>query len=411
MLPTIIKVTTIIWDLPFSPPVDSTRNFALRIAPRRQNTMQLILRQMEAHQKSVTSSTHTFSTRILQATLKDNTAQCKFELWLRPMIALTQSHSYTEVWDQSYATNNGQYRGSDHYYVAYSFTYAISPNSAPAPKVGDKNGAIYQAIEDINYATLQPFCSSILGYSALLATATVTSTSTPFVTGTLTATVTVPAASAAAKRDVSTPNVLTKYPATVVSSACSMIVTQASSTSTVSTFTTVAIGAAATTFVTTTTTVAAAPTGCGQYLGSFAIQASDNSQYLVGGQGESSTAQFITSSLSAAQYFYLDENCILVESTGTYALFQAEQDTGAYQGGEPVYFASTTRIGDYSFIPIKCFIDLSYNLACTVQGNSINAVDEGEYGSDTWFLFDSVSDVQSSGLTQISVKAVPAPER
>jgi hypothetical protein len=187
-----------------------------------------------------------------------------------------------------------------------------------------------------------------------------------------------------------------------------MIVTQASSTSTVSTVTSIAIGSTATTFVTTTTTMAAVPTGaCGLSLGSFAIQASYNSQYAVGGQGESSTVQFTSSSLSGAQYFDLDSNCVLVESTGTYALFQAEQDTGAYQYGEPVFFASTTRIGYEGFIPITCYIDSNYNLACTVQGNSINAADEGD--SNTWNLYDKVSDAQADGSTQISVKAVSVP--
>jgi hypothetical protein len=295
--------------------------------------------------------------------------------------------------------------------VGYSFTYALSSNSAPAPKVGDKNGAIYQAIEDINYATLQPFCSSILGYSALLATATVTSTSTPVVTGTMTATVTASAASAAAKRDVSTPNVLTKYPATVVSSACSMIVTQASSTSTVSTMTSVAIGSTATTFVTTTTTSTVVPvqTGaCGLEIGDFAIQGAYNSMYLTGGQGESSVASFNTDSLSSAQQFYLDSNCVLTEATGTYALFQAEQDTGAYQNGEEVFFASPARIGYAGFIAITCSIDSSYDLACTVQGNSINAAGDADgEAPDTWFLYDTVADAQSNGLEQIGVKAVP----
>jgi hypothetical protein len=149
--------------------------------------------------------------------------------------------------------------------VAYSYTYALSNNAAPAPSVGDKNGAIYQAIVDIKYSTLQPFCSTILGYSAPIATAVVYSTTTPVVTNTVIATNTVTVS--AAKRDVSTstPNVLTKYPATVLSSACSMLVTQGTSTSTVATVTSVSTAPTATTLVTYTTavtsTLKAAPTG------------------------------------------------------------------------------------------------------------------------------------------------------
>ena len=141
--------------------------------------------------------------------------------------------SYTEVWDQSYATNTGQYRGNDRYFVAYSYTFAIK------------------------YSTLQPFCSTLLGYSAPLATAVVYSTTTPVVTNTVTATSTVTVSQAAAKRDVSTstPNVLTKYPATVLSSACSMLVTQVTSTSTVATVTSVSTAPTATTLVTSTTAV------------------------------------------------------------------------------------------------------------------------------------------------------------
>jgi hypothetical protein len=151
--------------------------------------------------------------------------------------------------------------------VAYSYTFAIKNSVAPAPSVGDKKGAVYQAAVDIRYATLQPFCSALLGYSAPIATAVVYSTTTPVVTRTVLEINTVTVSQAAAKRAVSpsTPNVLTKYPATVLSSACSMFVTQATGTSTVATVTSVSTAPAATTLVTSTTsvtsTVKAAPSG------------------------------------------------------------------------------------------------------------------------------------------------------
>jgi len=174
---------------------------------------------------------------------------------------------YTEVWDQSYAMNTGQYRGNDRYFVAYSYTFAIKNSVAPAPSVGDKKGAVYQAAVDIRYATLQPFCSALLGYSAPVATAVVYSTTTPVVTSTVIATNTVTVSQAAAKRAVSqsTPNVLTKYPATVLSSACSMFVTQATGTSIVGTVTSVSTAPTTTTLVTSTTaitsTIKATPSG------------------------------------------------------------------------------------------------------------------------------------------------------
>jgi hypothetical protein len=150
--------------------------------------------------------------------------------------------------------------------VAYSYTFAIKNSVAPAPSVGDKKGAVYQAAVDIRYATLQPFCSALLGYSAPVTTAVVYSTTTPVVTSTVIATNTVTVSQAAAKRAVSqsTPNVLTKYPATVLSSACSMFVTQATGTSIVGTVTSVSTAPTTTTLVTSTTAVTstkATPTG------------------------------------------------------------------------------------------------------------------------------------------------------
>ncbi|KAI5272739.1 hypothetical protein E4T47_04101 [Aureobasidium subglaciale] len=145
---------------------------------------------------------------------------------------------YTEAWGSSYATNKGQYRGTDHYMIEYSYTFTNASNSGFDPKKGDTNGAVHQASVDIQYATLQPFCSSALGYTALLATVTPTTIETHVVTNTILQTTTTTAsinkrsAFTVASSPLSTPAVLTKYPASIVSSACSMLVSQATSTST-----------------------------------------------------------------------------------------------------------------------------------------------------------------------------------
>ncbi|KAH0380250.1 glycoside hydrolase, partial [Aureobasidium melanogenum] len=179
---------------------------------------------------------------------------------------------YTEAWDPSYATNKGQYRGNDHYMIEYSYTFTNTSNPGINPKQGDTNGAVHQASIDINYATLQPFCSAALGYSALVATVSPSTVVTPMATSTVLATTTITAgiAKRTAATDVSaslsTPAVLTKYPVSVLSSACSMVVTQATSTST-STAPIVTVQAATQTTLETsfiaTVTASPIPSACG----------------------------------------------------------------------------------------------------------------------------------------------------
>ncbi|TGO69922.1 hypothetical protein BOTNAR_0005g00040 [Botryotinia narcissicola] len=50
---------------------------------------------------------------------------------------------YSEAWDSSYATNVGQYRGSDHYLIGLSYTYTNAIN--PGLISGDKTCAVAQA--------------------------------------------------------------------------------------------------------------------------------------------------------------------------------------------------------------------------------------------------------------------------
>lgn len=158
-------------------------------------------------------------------------------------------------------------------------------------------------------SVFQPFCSSYLGYSALLTTVTATTTMAPVATSTAYATITAPAmhkrdesedfpglttnstnavpavfdsnnnqtwylplesitadadasaTDAPAKRDLSTPAALTKYPVTVISAACSMAASQVTVASTITINQT--ITAATSTTVTTivsTATASAIPT-------------------------------------------------------------------------------------------------------------------------------------------------------
>jgi hypothetical protein len=160
---------------------------------------------------------------------------------------------YTEAWPIKYATNGGQWRGQDQYTVDYSFGYAKTDASVD-PLVGDAKGATYQAVADIKWSKLQPFCSAYLGYSIPLSTYTSTATTVPVVTSVAYSVTTTTVNSNNAKRALSVPADLSKYPASVISSACSMQATQATSTSVVTAFAT-STAAASTTIVTSVSTV------------------------------------------------------------------------------------------------------------------------------------------------------------
>jgi hypothetical protein len=77
---------------------------------------------------------------------------------------------YTQEWDASFATNDGQYRGDDHYTIQYSFGFTDkSDDGAPV------------CPNDLTYlqASGQEFCSSFIGYAQPTTTATATATTTP----------------------------------------------------------------------------------------------------------------------------------------------------------------------------------------------------------------------------------------
>lgn len=118
---------------------------------------------------------------------------------------------YTEAWNSTWATNTGQYRGTDKYTIAYSYSFVNSTDpgkpAIPCP--------VASATSVIKAQTLQPYCSSLLGYTTPITTivstqstavpsTTVVDTSIPLTTTTITTTSLV-AVTQIKKRDLSEP--------------------------------------------------------------------------------------------------------------------------------------------------------------------------------------------------------------
>jgi hypothetical protein len=220
---------------------------------------------------------------------------------------------YAQSWGTRYATNVGQWRGNDNFKIQYSFSYSNITN----PGSADPVAAVYQARNDIKWPanSAQPYCSSILGYTTPVVTTTVVTTSTPLATTTTTdiktdlttttvispTTTTVTStkpfadkrdlewtsiapttinghlamalptlpiplpADAVRKRDIALPSVLSKYPANIITSACSLAaspvtVTSTATSTTTSTIDTVTIIETTSTTTSTIATVTSAPT-------------------------------------------------------------------------------------------------------------------------------------------------------
>jgi hypothetical protein len=157
---------------------------------------------------------------------------------------------YTEAWPIKYAVNGGQWRGQDQYTIDYSFGYAKT-DAGIDPIVGDAKGAAYQALADIKWSSLQPFCSTYLGWTVPVVSATALTTTTPTIISTVFSTTTL-----ARRAATSTPAGLTKYQSAALSSACSMAVTSPTITSTTTVATSVFTAAAQTSTVTSIVTTA-----------------------------------------------------------------------------------------------------------------------------------------------------------
>ncbi|KAH0395470.1 hypothetical protein KCU89_g10297, partial [Aureobasidium melanogenum] len=151
---------------------------------------------------------------------------------------------YSSSWTNKYATNVGQYRGNDHYTVGFSYSFSNLTDAGTAPNPA---AAVAQAKGEIFASSLQSYCSTLLSYNDLNAYVTATSTKIPVSTVTSTSTLKVKAsssttsssskASSLSKRalpssSLATPTALTKYPGSIISSACSALVTKVPKTAT-----------------------------------------------------------------------------------------------------------------------------------------------------------------------------------
>jgi hypothetical protein len=215
---------------------------------------------------------------------------------------------YAQSWGSQYATNVGQYRGNDNFKIQYSFSYSNITN----PGTPNPLAAVYQARNDIQWPgnSAQPYCSSILGYTTPVVTTTIVATSTPLTTTTTTiiqtdlttttiikpTTTTTTVTSTivgAAKRDVGAiptewttidgirakvlpsvfgpstteavkrreivlPQVLSKYPASIISSGCVLAATPVTITSTATSLVTSTLATVFSTEIQYTTTTATA---------------------------------------------------------------------------------------------------------------------------------------------------------
>ncbi|PNS16124.1 hypothetical protein CAC42_4525 [Sphaceloma murrayae] len=189
---------------------------------------------------------------------------------------------YSQSWPEKYAVNKGQTRGYDKFLIQNSYSVSNKTN----PGAACKDCAVRQMSKDVAWHTLQPYCSTLLGYDKPVKTATVVSsvTATVFETKTsitslagspvqrrqasatstfkqlLWPTAIFANASASASATVqkraaaSTPDVLTKYPLPVQSSACSLQATAMTTTVT-------ATSTVASVTIVTTATISATPTG------------------------------------------------------------------------------------------------------------------------------------------------------
>ncbi|KEQ83192.1 hypothetical protein M438DRAFT_43404 [Aureobasidium pullulans EXF-150] len=219
-------------------------------------------------------------------------------------------------------------------------------------------------------SVFQPFCSSYLGYSTLLTTVTATTTTAPVATSTAYATITAPAmhkrdesedfpglttnstnavpavfdsnnnqtwylplesitadadasaTDAPAKRDISTPAALTKYPVTVISAACSMAASQVTVASTITINQT--ITAATSTTVTTivsTTTASAVPTS------SSTSSSSSSSTSLSSSSSSSSSASSSTASSTSSSSSSSSASSLTASATSSSTLLSAASST------------------------------------------------------------------------------------
>ncbi|CAD0049870.1 unnamed protein product [Aureobasidium pullulans] len=198
---------------------------------------------------------------------------------------------YQQSFPSSAVTSSSVVIGGITYTYGYSYTFTNATN-AGGPAVPC---AVASASRIIGSSTLQPFCSTLLGFNAPTSTATVVfspastirSTTTPAVSS-LTSTIVVTSFVSTStitpkKRDLQIPAALTSFAASIVSSACRLqassattsVLTTVTSTASTSFATSIITASGSTTIITVTNTAKATatadPYGCsnGATCGSF----------------------------------------------------------------------------------------------------------------------------------------------
>jgi hypothetical protein len=268
---------------------------------------------------------------------------------------------YSESWPPKYATNVGQYRGNDHFLLEYSFAYSNSTNPGSAQPLP----AVYQAKRDILYPanSALAYCSSILGYTTPTVTATVSVTST-----TIVATTTV-----VARRDViAEPSALSKYPASIVTSACSLAATPVTQT-----ITTTATTTAATVSATATTTQSFVPAPTAEI--NFTSNTGSYHWWAVGDTPCSSDSQANCiegySGDSEGDQLHIDENGVVTvvatanaNDVGSTIYYDAVGQTfgpGGFAGvASAIAVVAPGDSASSNYQKAKCFVDTSSEFKC-----------------------------------------------
>lgn len=300
--------------------------------------------------------------------------------------------------------------------IQYSFAYSNATN----PGAVDANAAIHQASRDVSYSTLQPFCSSYLGYSVPSTTITTTITSAPVTTTTTTTATTTTVGGtnvqpfkrdggdpdfpdsilalmkgfattpAVEKRALSTPAVLTKYPSSILSAACSMQATPATSTVTSITSTTTTLPLST---VTTTTTTTSTATPSPTYLSStcgFRLKVSSSNATYDGAYVQEPDQQYYLLGISTEQYYAsFDSLRYCIDSTTGYVttpngLYAGRMNTNWKVSQARLSTSATTGDG-----AMQCRIDANtLQFTCTITQFGVTY--------STWY-------VSNNGLTQLSL--------
>ncbi|KAF2680372.1 hypothetical protein K458DRAFT_407388 [Lentithecium fluviatile CBS 122367] len=330
---------------------------------------------------------------------------------------------YNQTWTPEYATEEGQWRGSDHYTISYSMSF--SNNTNPGAPI---------CSSDIDYLNSTPenqaFCSSFISYQPstvstsaastvstfTITTSTLTSTSIPVPTTTTTTVTAAPArlrvrqgeeeiianatasiildplelhppsnaTATLARRALQTPASITAWPATQISAACSQVATgvttQTVVTSTATVYTSTQTNTATTTTtavrstVTVTSTVAAAP---------------------------SPTCVYIKEVSSGYHLWQDNIYTNFAKNTGTKSVFTVGTDGWLYYGNKPITVSSTGDTTVFSRTPAQ--FNIGYNVGVwkhlkyvpnTNQGGNLVFYRQGDSTAlrSYYFVSNSASD-------------------